>query len=112
MQWQPQGIKQFTMLLFTFQMEIVSIKCKEANLLEVEEGAYSLIIEGEMVSEADTFIDIFLALIASIYTFNLAYPKVWEKSLLFIQNIIMNLKDGEDIDRRLISVLADLNKEM
>ena len=99
--------------LFTFQMEIFNIKCKEANLLEVEEGAYSLIIEGEMVSElSNTFIDIFLVLIASIYIFNLAYPKGWEKSLPFIQNIIMNLKDGEDIDRRLISVLADLNKEM
>ena len=46
---------------------------------------------------------------------NLAYPKTWEKTFTFVQNIMIGLKDNEgqvSIDRRIVAVLSSINAEL
>jgi hypothetical protein len=50
----------------------------------------------------------FCGLLACIYVMNLAYPKTWEKTFTFVQNILIGLKDNEgqvSIDRRIVTIV-------
>lgn len=78
----------------------------------MDSDAFSLRVEGHTVFTCDTFLECVIGLIASIYCLNLVYPKELEKTLTFIQNVVLGLKDGDrNIDKRIVSVLTELNKE-
>ncbi|CAC5420819.1 unnamed protein product [Mytilus coruscus] len=81
------------------------------GVLTVDNKAFYLKLEGSILFECDTFLELICGLIATIYAFNLVYPKVWEKTLTFIQNVILGLKDGDNVDKRIVSVLTDINRE-
>ena len=75
----------------------------------MDEKAFVLEIEKETIGSTDNFLSLFVMYIASIYCFNLVYPKKIEKSMLFIQKIILGLVDNEtSVDRKLLNVLSEL----
>ncbi|XP_071086230.1 sterile alpha motif domain-containing protein 3-like [Haliotis cracherodii] len=74
-------------------------------------GAFQVHLEGHLVFVGDTFMQAVAGLMAAIYTFNLAYPKECEKTFLFIQKIVLRLADDEQVDKRIVSVLAQIQKE-
>lgn len=82
------------------------------SLLTMDDKTFCLKLEGTVLFECDTFLELITGLMATIYTFNLVYPKVWEKTLTFIQNVILGLKDGDRIDKKNVSVLTDINREI
>lgn len=83
------------------------------SLLTMDDKAFCLKLEGTVLFECDTFLKLIAGLMATIYTFNLVYPKVWEKTLTFIQNVILGLKDGDRIDKKIVSVLiCQINREI
>lgn len=58
------------------------------------------------------FYQILTTLLASIYVFNIVYPKNWLKTFTFIQNVLVGLKNqlGQvSLDKRILGVLASLN---
>lgn len=82
------------------------------KLLSMGEDNFSVHIEGLSVNGCENFFQCYTVLIAVIYVFNLAYPKKWVKTLTFVQNALVGLKDqqGEVIlDRRILGVLSSLN---
>lgn len=48
----------------------------------------------------------------AIYAFNLAYPKHFEKSLLFFQRNIPSLDDEQRLDNKILHTTSLLNEEM
>jgi len=69
-------------------------------------------VEGVKLCECDTFFQAYTALVGSFYVFNLVYPKCWEKTLPFVQNIIVGLKDCQgqiSWDKRILTVLTSIN---
>ena len=53
-----------------------------------------------------------LGLVIAIYAFNLAYPKNFEKTLLFFQLIILSLDDEQPLYKNILHVTSLLNQEM
>ncbi|CAC5426220.1 unnamed protein product [Mytilus coruscus] len=91
---------------------IINVKDK---LLSVDKCAFEVVIEGVTIFECENFIEAISSIIGCIYTFNLAYPKPWEKFFTFIQNVIIGLKDDEgrvNLDRRILTVLSSINSEL
>lgn len=84
----------------------------KSGILAIEKDAFCINLEGSCLLTCDTFMEMISGLIATIYTFNLVYPKVWEKTLTFIQNILLGLKDGERIDKRIVSTFLEIKKNM
>ncbi|XP_052076738.1 uncharacterized protein LOC127714725 [Mytilus californianus] len=81
------------------------------RILSMGNDLFELKVDGDVIFRCDTFLELITGLIASIYCFNLVYPKPIEKSLLFIQNCIMSLNDGGKVDKKILSVITELNRE-
>lgn len=82
------------------------------KLLSMGEDVFVVYIEGEKLTGCEIFYQILTTLLASIYVFNIAYPKNWLKTFTFIQNVLVGLKDqlGQvSLDKRILGVLASLN---
>lgn len=82
------------------------------KLLCMGEDDFTVHIEGAKVTGCENFFQCYTVLIAAIYVFNLAYPKKWVKTLTFVQNVLVGLKDqqGEvNLDRRILGILSSLN---
>ncbi|KAL5014749.1 hypothetical protein ScPMuIL_009019 [Solemya velum] len=89
----------------------ISIYVKQ-KVLTMESDAFVVDVDGLKLCACDNFFEAFSALIASIYIFNLAYPKELTKSLTFIQNVIIGLKDSEvhiNLDRKILNVVSLIN---
>ena len=81
------------------------------NILTTNTNAFELKVDGILIFSCDTFIELFTGFISAIYSFNLVYPKPIEKTLLFIQNVLLGLNDGGKIDKKIVSVITELNRE-
>ena len=80
------------------------------KIYTMDEDAFHLKIEGITVVKCSSFLEIMTSLIAAIYCFNLVYPKCIEKTMKFIQNIILGLKDGGCVDKKIVSVVSAINR--
>ncbi|KAL5010832.1 hypothetical protein ScPMuIL_013137 [Solemya velum] len=92
----------------------ISIYVKQ-KVLTMESDAFVVNVDGLKLCACDNFFEAFSALIASIYIFNLAYPKELTKSLTFIQNVIIGLKDSEghiNFDRKIRNVVSLINLKL
>lgn len=99
---------------FTEENNAIQISVKD-KILTMNEEAFGVKVDGCTIFECDNFFQAFCGCIASIYVFNLAYPKELTKYFTFVQNILIGLKDGEgkiNLDKRILNVLAALNTEM
>ena len=81
------------LLLFTEDDSVPVYILIKDQLLSMEEKTFMVYVEGVKLCECDTFFQAYTALVGSFYVFNLVYPKCWEKTLPFVQNIIVGLKD-------------------
>lgn len=81
------------------------------KLLTMDTGAFVLKIDGISIFACSSFIDLFIGFIGTIYCFNLAYPKALSKPLTFFQNVFLNLNDGGKMDKTIVSVVTELNRE-
>lgn len=82
------------------------------KLLSMGDEEFCVYVEGVKVKDCDNFFQYYVILVAAIYVFNLVYPKTWMKSLTFVQNVLIGLKDQQGqgtLDRRILSVLTALN---
>jgi ABC-type uncharacterized transport system permease subunit len=77
----------------------------------MDTGAFALKIDGISIFVWSSFIDLFIGFIGTIYCFNLAYPKALSKTLTFFQNVFLNLNDGGKMDKTIVSVVTELNRE-
>ncbi|OPL33421.1 hypothetical protein AM593_01980, partial [Mytilus galloprovincialis] len=87
---------------------IMKAKKKPAFLVAIDEAAKHYRTEGQRNYADDCMaLAAYSGLLACIYVLNLAYPKDLEKSFLFVQNILLGLKDNEanTIDKRIECVL-------
>ena len=92
----------------------MSIKIKQ-RLVSMDTDIFQVFVEETHICECDNFFKAFCGLLACIYVMNLAYPKTWEKTFTFVQNILIGLKDNEgqvSIDRRFVAVLSSINAEV
>ena len=81
------------------------------NILTIDTDAFQFKVDGTLVFSCDTFVELFTGFISAIYSFNLVYPKPIEKTLLFVQNVLLGLNDGGKIDKKIVSVITELNRE-
>ena len=82
------------------------------KLLSMGEEQFTIHVEGMTITVCENFFQAYVTLIAGIYTFNLVYPPKLVKTLTFVQNVLVGLKDQQgqiNLDRRIINVLASLN---
>ena len=77
----------------------------------MDTGAFALKIDGISIFVWSSFIDLFIGFIGTIYCFNLAYPNALSKTLTFFQNVFLNLNDGGKMDKTIVSVVTELNRE-
>lgn len=92
----------------------LAIRIKQ-RILSMDTDIFQVVVETTNVFDCDNFFEAFSGLLACIYVMNLAYPKTWEKTFTFVQNILIGLKDNEgqvNIDRRIVSVLSSINAEL
>ncbi|XP_071173906.1 sterile alpha motif domain-containing protein 3-like isoform X2 [Mytilus edulis] len=84
------------------------------HIMTMDTDAFSVFAEDTEVFKCDSFFEAYSGLLACIYVLNLAYPKDLEKSFLFVQNILLGLKDNEanTIDKRIVNVLSMVNGEI
>ena len=78
----------------------------------MDTDTFSVFAEEVEIFKCDSFFEAFSGLLACIYVLNLAYPKELEKSFLFVQNVLLGLKDECTIDKRLVNVLSRINIEL
>eukprot|EP00111_Clytia_hemisphaerica_P004357 TCONS_00012456-protein len=57
----------------------------------LESASFDVKIEGQVVAQANNFMEAFAVMIATYYVFNLAYPKELECTLSFIQKYILDI---------------------
>ncbi|CAG2253601.1 unnamed protein product [Mytilus edulis] len=88
------------------------IICQENDVLSRENDAFKVTVENVIVSRSCDMISAVLGLIMAIYTFNLAYPKHIQKTLLFCQRVLLSLDDEVAIDKKILNVTSLLNQEM
>lgn len=81
------------------------------KLLTMDIQAFELQIDQKTIFKCDTFIELFTGFLAAVYCFNLAYPKEMTKTLTFFQNVFLNLNDEGRLDKKIVSVVTELNKE-
>ena len=71
---------------------------------------FELKIDDISIFMCDSFLELFVGFLASIYCFNLAYPKPINKTLTFFQNVLLKLNDGK-LDKKNVAVVFELNCE-
>ena len=82
------------------------------KLLTMDSNSFELKIDSNTIFSCDTFIELITGFMTSVYCFNLAlYPKPVSKTLTFFQNVFLNLNDAGKIDKKIVSVVTDLNRE-
>lgn len=79
------------------------------SILTRESGAFDVVIEGVRICSIDNVLDSFLVLLLAIYCFNLAYPKELTKTFLYVQKMLLKIEDEQSNDKKLLSLLAQLN---
>ncbi|XP_048750341.2 uncharacterized protein LOC125662203 [Ostrea edulis] len=112
-------------VLFKEKTELLLIKDENAeqpmgikfkkNIMTMDTESFIVYAEGTEVFKCDSFFEAYTGLLACIYVMNLAYPKGLEKTLLFVQNILIGLKDNAEknsIDKRIVNVLSLINAEL
>lgn len=112
-------------VLFKEKTELLLIKDENAeqpmgikfkkNIMTMDTESFIVYAEGTEVFKCDSFFEAYTGLLACIYVMNLAYPKGLEKTLLFVQNILIGLKDNAEknsIDKRIVNVLLLINAEL
>jgi len=103
------------MLLFKEEPDNpIYILIKE-RLLSMEEDAFYVYVEGVKLCECSNFFEAYTVFLGAFYVFNLAYPKTWEKTLTFVQNVLLGIKDEQgqvQLDRRILSVLTAINEKL
>ena len=67
--------------------------------------------DGEVVATSDAFFEAVVLWISSFYIFNLAYPSRLQKTLAFVQKIILNILDELQTPRAIITLINKLNNE-
>lgn len=83
------------------------------KILTMDDDMFSLVLEGDVLLKTGSFLSVFNLMMAAVYTLNLAYPKSLEKTLLFIQTIVLGLKDTSEqiLNKKLLSVLTELKRD-
>ncbi|XP_061192221.1 sterile alpha motif domain-containing protein 3-like isoform X2 [Saccostrea echinata] len=92
----------------------IGIKINQ-NILSMDNEAFEILLENESVFKCENFFQAFCGLIATIYVFNIAYPKPVEKTFMFFQQVMIGLKDEgghHNIDKRILGVLTNINREL
>jgi hypothetical protein len=85
----------------------------ETNLLAMGTNRFSVSLEKVEICRSDNFFEAYSGLLACIYVMNLAYSKALEESFLFVQNVLLELKDTTDtFDKRIVNVLSLINSEL
>jgi hypothetical protein len=95
---------------FWFQRPKVAITYTE-DILDKEEQ-FQLICDDVVIFKTSGLLHAMLGLMMAKYTFNLAYPKCFEKTLSVLQRVFLGVDDESAIDRRLLVVIAQLNQAM
>ena len=83
---------------------------KASTVSALTENGFTLQVDGNTVMECDSFLERFMALIGAIYCYNLVYPKQIKKTMVFIENMILGIKDEQGIDRKIISGVAAVKR--
>ena len=92
------------------QEPVLLVLKKEVTVSSFTENGFTLQVEGNVVVECDSFLELFMSLIGAIFCYNLVYPKQIRKTLAFIESIILGLKNEQGIDKKIISVVAAVKR--
>ena len=71
---------------------------------------FSIKVDNIDILTVNDFLTAFKLMIACYYVFNIAYPKVANASMEFVQKVLMNVQDGTKISSKVLSLLAKLAK--
>lgn len=56
-----------------------------------------VVVERTILGSTSSFVDAICALISAYYTFNMSYPNSVKSVLTFLQRIVMDFDDGEQV---------------
>jgi hypothetical protein len=85
----------------------------ETNLLAMDTNRFSVSVEKVEICRSDNFFEAYYGLLACIYAMNGVYLEDLEKNFLFVQNVLLGLKDTTDtIDKIIVNVYFLINSEM
>ena len=73
---------------------------------------FNVMAEGLLVCTTTDVLTAFHCLLATHYTFNLVYLKKVEASYIFIQKILMNIKDSSPTPKKVIKLLYEVNRQL
>lgn len=75
-----------------------------------EEVSFHIMVERESISEVSTFKSSLIHLIASYFIFDIAYPKQWYATFIFLQHHLFGLTDKQRVPPNLIEMVTILKR--
>ena len=71
---------------------------------------FFVVCEKVLVTEAGSFIEAMVALMAVYYIFDIAYPKACTNTLLFVEKFLLKITTGPQISQASMRTVSDIQK--
>lgn len=95
-----------------YRMKTPSLYIRGNGATYGESTCFTIFVDGEEVGSCSLLISDLSSYIASFYVFDLAYPTIWKKTMVFIQKIILSINDNFKLDLSILSVLERVNQNL
>ena len=78
-----------------------------------ERTKFEVVVDGEIIGKSEDFFSAFALYMASFYVFNVAYPKDFENTLIFIQKLFLEiLDDGLKAPSRVLTLISKVKNSL